>query len=361
MTVLSQADYDQQFKRFVAAMEHVPGIKDCRRIGEVAAPGISDLDMIIIFGDEFDAMAATHAVTEVQQKSVIELDVKFVPIDLESRIPWLLPGINLEGYPIPDRNARRELAYVYLLLLLPEKLRRLCLLQARCRFSELGLRHIYSLRYSLEQLVLLGALDAHPVANLVTSIQGLRKDWLGGSVMVEQLRQLARETEKLLRTGLKSLSFPHHDAARKQERCSVLLDWCSLLVMGDEEGVDFSILPMARWLPENQDYLAPFVLHLPSAWADVLSYFYAHPQLQPHLPQVKGELPTPKVRSAVISELVDIYARLQEAHRRHGLERGAILRPLSEKRKPLILRAYKQCCGRLYHRHAYYGVERGAR
>ncbi len=337
-------DYQALAERVRTKLVNTGGINEVVQVGEVAAPGISDLDLYIFYEPGFSKKDTFDSILEIRQTTNIELDIKFIPVEVREYLHWLLP-ISTESSLVEQLplETRRHLAYVYLIVLMPEKLRRLRLLLTRQVPSNIGLRHLYSLKYTMQQLALLNSLNAAEVSTIAEEIQNLRLDWIAGNSCHPQFNELVKKVYTIVLCGLADLEFGDFQCS-DEGHVRIMFDWCTLMDFGHYPEFKVAHLPGARIMPEQYDFVIPCHLQASYQWGAILGYFYRHPKFVDLLPPVQGTLSRHVVPSENIIKLVDIYAQIQDSHYSNGLAAGLMFRAICRKDNYKFLSAYRLGC-----------------
>ncbi len=340
-------DYQDLVDRIRARLVNTGGIHELVQIGEVAAPGISDLDLCIFYESGFSQKDTFQSIRQIQQATTIKLDIRFIPVELREYIHWLLP-VSTDSpsiAPLPIKT-RRHLAYVYLMVLMPEKLRRLSLLMKRRTLSDIDFRQLYSLKYTMQQLALLDSLDTAEVFSLVQQIQNLRLDWIAENSCQPNFSELVDRVHTAVLQGFSKLRFSDFQTNDKGP-ARIMFDWCTLMDFGRYTSLKIAHLPGTTLLPNQHDSIVPCRLQANYQWGAILGYFYKHPKLSDMLPPVHGTLATHQTQSEHICKLVDIYAQIQDSHRSNGIATGSILRSIYRKDHYKLPNAYRSVCSML--------------
>lgn len=323
-------DYEAAAERVIRALTALPGVVALHRFGEVACPGVSDLDFCLFYDKSIESRPLYAALRRLRRASPVALDCMLVPVELASRLDYLVSGSGMALPPAlgtvesPPPSWRRQLHRSFLFLWVPVKLAALARALVMQHYSPAFLRVLYSLRYSFSLMRSLGSLDLAEMRAFERDIRVLRTAYVAGERDAMRGRELAYRALSLAQRGMR---WPRGGAG-VAGGCHFAVDWMSFVCITPEPDAPLQVRVGPRPLGAVRKELLPVVVQLPSRWLEVAAHFFGTAALAPYLPAVRPAVQAPALPWPALQHQAEVFSTLHASFRRHGLRRGSPISPL---------------------------------
>ncbi len=203
-------EYDLALEQFISRASAVPGVYSIYTMGSVRAPGLSDLDVIVVVDDKFENKYSSALSTSDIDDRIFLHGPVVIPFSLVSKLQYivyaagltlvhgeeLLPSIDL----LSDSELR-PLRLAYLIDFQESRFWQFSEIQRTGIVDQRGwLTRLWSLTHSWDIAKELGLSLTQQCSETVESIKALRAQWMDdGSVPDQQFIGALESGEKLLK------------------------------------------------------------------------------------------------------------------------------------------------------------------
>lgn len=337
------SDYVELGETIQHHLSSIVGINTVAGFGETKCPGISDIDFWIFFDEKLKGESLRSALSKIQTTTSIALDGRPIPIELTSKIHYLIPSnfstleTNLPDIEALTQEQRLHLAYTFVLLWLPIKLAALIRSTITGEITPASLRSLYSCQYTLQQMEIIGTCQPQERDKFQRHLTRCRDSYVAGNPALPCQAELINECIRLFKQGVQ-IPHPPSFLALPSSKQDIWLpvDWTTWICFRHQldDSLGIKVIPLPNIFPRKE--LRPIVIELPYYWAGVLGHLYDHPELSPFLPWTSAPFPKPIHPSRHLRAQADIFSAYAARLRAIGIRRGSIISPLIRKYGPGI-------------------------
>jgi hypothetical protein len=341
--------YEKTFSRVTSRLSSIEGVYGCEQFGSIDAPGISDLDIWVFFTSSFQLKDAQQIIKQESKKTSIDLDIKYIPLEHKEEMDFILPnkGLGLDIDLIDDNDEKtRHLAFAFLCLWLPSKLRELYLLTKKPIASPASLRLLQSIKHSLKQFFILSAVSKNELIHFEKIIDTTRKSFLDGVDVTENIAHISACLYTKINHYILQIDSPV-SLKNSNEKVTVFFDWFNVVNFGEKQ-VGCEPIFKSSILLKVFPPLYPIRVKLPISWCIPYNYWLNSQWINEARVVMLGNFPHHD-KSTWISEQADIFGNIYKRQSDAGISNGFIGRPLIKKEKPRLLSIARLIFQRIVH------------
>jgi len=204
--VIDESIYYDQINKYVENVKNIDGVISVYLMGSIKAPGLSDIDIIVVVDDSFDSRRSAKLSVKDMDERVFLHGPIVIPYSLSRTIQYIFYASNLQclyGEPCLqewediDNEERKLLASCYLVDFIESRFLQLSLLPGGEVDKRSWLTRVWSTVHSLElyQYVLNEELPKE-IKIMEATIKQTRYDWLKNNSITDELFIEALEAAK---------------------------------------------------------------------------------------------------------------------------------------------------------------------